>query len=118
MLEETGILGGFLVNVGYSPASDSTGLRRPSCQESLAVSLRFHTQYGRFPRGRFELPAEAVEFVARQVQVPAAELGAHEWSGRTVEYHRTRIRGHLGFRECSVANAEKVTGWLAEHVAC
>ncbi|WP_341846352.1 DUF4158 domain-containing protein [Streptomyces regalis] len=71
-----------------------------------------------FPRGRFELPGEAVEFVARQVQVPAAELDVYEWSGRTVEYHRSQIRGHLGFRECSVADAEKLTGWLAEHVAC
>lgn len=56
--------------------------------------------------------------VARQVQVPAAELDAYEWSGRTVEYHRAQIRGHLGFRECSVVDADKLTGWLAEHVAC
>lgn len=80
--------------------------------------LKFSTQYGRFPRGRFELSGEAVEFVARRVQAPASELGTYEWSGRTVEYHRAQIRGHLGFRECSVADADKPTGWLAEHVAC
>ncbi|MEU9139319.1 DUF4158 domain-containing protein [Streptomyces sp. NPDC048404] len=49
-------------------------------------------------RGRFEPPGEAVEFVARQVQVPASELDAYEWSGRTMEYHRVQIRGHQGFR--------------------
>jgi hypothetical protein len=38
--------------------------------------LKFYTQHGRFARGRSELPGEAVEFVARQVQVPAAELDA------------------------------------------
>ncbi|MFF7987438.1 DUF4158 domain-containing protein [Streptomyces sp. NPDC007901] len=59
--------------------------------------------------GPVRAPGEAVEFVARQVQVPASELDAYEWSGRTVEYHRAQIRGHLGFRECSVADADKLT---------
>ncbi|MFD8368594.1 DUF4158 domain-containing protein [Streptomyces hygroscopicus] len=92
--------------------------KRGATRLGFAVLLKFYTQYGRFPQGRFELPGEAVEFVARQVQVPAAELDVYEWSGRTVEYHRAQIRGHLGFRECSVANADKLTGWLAEHIAC
>ncbi|WP_331721056.1 DUF4158 domain-containing protein [Streptomyces sp. NBC_00454] len=55
--------------------------------------------------------------MARQVQVLASELGFYEWTGRTVEYHRAQIRGHLGFRECSVADAAKLTAHLAEHVA-
>ncbi|EKX65311.1 DUF4158 domain-containing protein [Streptomyces ipomoeae] len=100
---------------------DEQGLvsgKRGATRLGFAVLLKFYTQHGRFPRGRFELPGEAVEFVARQVQVPAAELDAYEWSGRTVEYHRAQIRGHLGFRECSVADADKLTGWLAEHAAC
>ncbi|MFD7710147.1 DUF4158 domain-containing protein [Streptomyces sp. NPDC059786] len=93
-------------------------IRQTRCDETgLAVLLKFCTQYGRFPRDRFELPGEAVEFVAGQVQVPAAELDTYEWSGRTVDYHRAHIYGHLGFRECSVADAEKLIGWLAEHVA-
>ncbi|MFF4763370.1 DUF4158 domain-containing protein [Streptomyces sp. NPDC001292] len=92
--------------------------KRGATRLGSAVLLKFYTQYGRFPRGRFELPGEAVEFVARQVQVPASELDAYEWSGRTIEYHRAQIRGHLGFRECSVADADKLTAWLAEHVAC
>ncbi len=92
--------------------------KRGATRLGFAVLLKFYTQHGRFPRGRFELPGEAVEFVARQVQVPASELDAYEWSGRTAEYHRAQIRGHLGFRECSVADADKLTGWLAEHVAC
>ncbi|MBZ4318777.1 Tn3 family transposase [Streptomyces sp. SCA2-4] len=58
-----------------------------------------------------------MEFVARQVQVPASELESYDWTGRTVEYHRAQIREHLGFRECSVADAEKLTAYLAEHVA-
>jgi len=33
-------------------------------------------------------------------------------SGRRIE-----IRAYTGFRECSVADAEALTSWLAEHVA-
>ncbi|MCX4672521.1 DUF4158 domain-containing protein [Streptomyces sp. NBC_01381] len=90
--------------------------KRGAMRLGFAVLLKFHTQYGRFPRNRAELPGEAVEFVARQVQVPASELESYDWTGRTVEYHRAQIRGHLGFRECSVADA-KLTAYVAEHVA-
>ncbi|GAA2440358.1 DUF4158 domain-containing protein [Streptomyces glaucus] len=100
---------------------DEQGLvsgKRGATRLGFAVLPKFYTQYGRFPRGRYELPADAVEFVARQAQVPASELDSYEWTGRTIEYHRARIRGRPGFRECSVADADKLTTWLAEHVAC
>ena len=58
-----------------------------------------------------------VEFVARQVRAARSDLGSCEWTGRSIERHRTQIREHLGFRECSVADAEQLTAWLAEHVA-
>ncbi|MEV4225293.1 hypothetical protein [Nonomuraea sp. NPDC049725] len=37
--------------------------------------LKFYTQFGRFPRRRSELHDQVVEHVAKQVQVPASELG-------------------------------------------
>jgi hypothetical protein len=64
-----------------------------------------------------EFPAEVDAFVARQMQVPASELGFYEWSGRTIEYHRAQIRDHLRFRVCGVEDAAKLTDWLAVHVA-
>jgi hypothetical protein len=48
--------------------------------------------------------------------VEPGELGFYEWSGRTMEYHRAQIRAYLGFRECSVADADKLTEWLAANV--
>ncbi|MBF6558426.1 MAG: DUF4158 domain-containing protein, partial [Acidimicrobiales bacterium] len=92
-----------------------TGKRGPT-RLAFALLLRFHTLHGRFPRGRGELPDEAVAYVAKLVKVPAADLALYEWQGRTFEYHRAQIRGFLGFRECTVADAEKLTAWLAEHV--
>jgi Domain of unknown function (DUF4158) len=91
------------------------GKRGPT-RLGCALLLKFYTRAGRFPRGRGELPGEAVEFVARQVGVEPADLGLYEWSGRTIEYHRAQIRGHLGFRECTVADAEQLTQWLAGSV--
>lgn len=58
-----------------------------------------------------------VEHVAKQAQVPASELGFYEWSGSTIEYHRSQIRTHLGFRACATADASKLAVWLAENVA-
>ena len=92
------------------------GKRGPT-RLGFALLLKFYTQHGRFPAGRSELPDEAVEFIARQVKVPAADMGFYEWSGSTVENHRSQVREHLGFRECSVADADKLTDWLAAHVA-
>jgi hypothetical protein len=74
--------------------------------------LKFYTRHGRFPAGRSELPDEAVAFVAKQVRVPASDLGFYEWSGSTIEYHRSQVREYLGFRVCSVADADKLTDWL------
>ena len=50
------------------------------------------------------------------MDVPAAELGFYEWDGRTIKAHRADIRRYFGFRECSVADADKPAEWLAANV--
>jgi Domain of unknown function (DUF4158) len=91
------------------------GKRGPT-RLGFALLLRFYTERGRFPRGRGEFPDAAVEHGARQVGVPSAELAFYEWSGRTIEFHRHQIRRALGFRECVVADADKLTEWLISNV--
>ena len=91
------------------------GKRGPT-RLGFAVLLKFYARAGRFPRGRAELDDEAVAFVARQVGVPASDLGFYEWTGSTIEYHRAQIRHHLEFRECTADDAVKLTGWLADGV--
>jgi hypothetical protein len=87
--------------------------KRGATRLGFVLLLKYYTQFGRFPRSRADLPGEAVEFVAGQVKVPAAERGFYEWTGSTIEYHRSQVRAYLGFQECSVADAEKLTAWLA-----
>jgi hypothetical protein len=50
------------------------------------------------------------------VKVPASEPGLYERAGRTNRYQQTQIREHLGFRECSVEDADRLTAWLAVEV--
>jgi hypothetical protein len=49
----------------------------------FSLLLKFYARHGRFPRGRGELPDEAVAYVARQVGVLASDLGFYGWDGRT-----------------------------------
>jgi hypothetical protein len=83
----------------------------------FALALKFLLWRGRFPRGHHELPDDAVEHVARQVGVPAEESRCYDIAGRTAQRHRSEIRRYTGFRECSVADADKLACWLATHVA-
>ena len=92
-----------------------TGRTGPS-KLGLALWLKFFIAEGRFPTGRSELPDEAVGWVASQVKVPASDIGLFDWEGRTAERTRKTVRTFLGFRECSVADAEKLTTWLADEV--
>ncbi|MGI8313384.1 DUF4158 domain-containing protein [Saccharopolyspora hattusasensis] len=90
--------------------------KRGATRLGFALLLKFYTHWGRFPRGRGELPGEAIGYVARQVGVPATDLGFYDWDGRTFEYHRAQVRKFLGFRECTVADADKLAFWLAGEV--
>ena len=78
------------------------GDKRGAARLGFALLLKFYTGHGRFPRGRAELPDEAIDFVGRQVQVAAAELGFYEWSGRTIEAHRAQIRKPISGSGCAV----------------
>jgi hypothetical protein len=90
--------------------------RRGATKLGFALLLRFYAVHGRFPAGRAEILDQAVAYVARLVDVPASELGLYEWDGRTIKAHRTDIRRYFGFRECSVADADKAADWLAVRV--
>jgi Domain of unknown function (DUF4158) len=88
-----------------------------STRLGFAAMLKFLGWKGRFPRGRFELPDDAIEHLARQVRVPATEIGAYDFAGRQIKNHRREIRAQTGFRICSVSDAEALAGWLATHIA-
>src|SRR6266542_3666475 len=65
-------------------------LRNKSGATRLGFSLllKYLAWKGRFPRGRGEIPDNAVDHIARQVGVPPEELGLYDWSGRQTKRHR------------------------------
>jgi len=82
----------------------------------FAVLLKLFQADGRFPRRAEDVPAIAVETVARQAGVPAAAWTGYDWRGRTIEYHRAQIRAALGFREATDEDAAALTHWLEGQV--
>jgi hypothetical protein len=54
------------------------------------------------------LPDKLVQFVTKQVKVSAAEIDLYDWGGRTIKGHRKELRETLGWRPCSVPDAEKL----------
>lgn len=80
----------------------------------FALFLKFFQIDGRFPSGAFEIPAQAVRFVAAQVGVEATELYDYSWEGRALKYHRAEIREWCGFREVRATDMEGFKRWLVE----
>ncbi len=66
--------------------------KRGATALGFALLLKHYSRYGRFPRGRSEIPDEVIGFVARQLGVAAVDLGLYEWAGSTIEYHRAQVR--------------------------
>jgi Domain of unknown function (DUF4158) len=99
--------------------SSSTSRSTTANETCCATSRAQHGSgsKGRFPRGRFEPPDDAIEHLARQVNVPATEIAAYDFQGRQIKNHRREIRNHSGYRICSVTDAEALAGWLATHIA-
>jgi len=58
-----------------------------------------------------------VDHDARQVGLAAGEFRSYDMARRTAQRHRNEIRRYTGFRECSVADAEKLAFWLARQMA-
>ncbi|WP_255661607.1 DUF4158 domain-containing protein [Nocardia spumae] len=95
---------------------DLVATKRGAATLGFGLMLRFYTERGRFRRGCAEIPDAAVDDVARQVGVERTEIAFYDFTGRTSKAHRTQIRESLGYRECSVSDAEEIVGWLVEHV--
>jgi hypothetical protein len=81
----------------------------------FAMMLKYLLWRGRFPRGRHEIPDDAIAHVARQIGVSAGDMGFYDVASRQARNHRAEIRGHTAFRVCTVADADKL--WPAELLA-
>ena len=83
----------------------------------FAILLTFFREHGRFPRDETEVEMQGIAALSKQLDVPAPTESEAFLTGRTAERLRAEIRSRLGFREATVADAEKLTEWLRDHVA-
>ncbi|MBA2712695.1 MAG: Tn3 family transposase [Rubrobacteraceae bacterium] len=90
--------------------------KRGATRLGFAVLVRFFARRGRFPAPE-EIDEDAVEYVASQVDVPAAEYGNYDHHARTAEYHRAQVREAFGFRPATAGDAEELASWLLEEIA-
>ncbi|QGK52130.1 DUF4158 domain-containing protein [Mycobacterium intracellulare] len=89
--------------------------QRPNLRRHLQRRRRRHRKCRATAASRVavsEIPDAAVDYVARQVELEPTEIAFYEWTGRTSKFHRTQIRQALGFRECTVGDAEALTSRL------
>ncbi|MEV7010794.1 DUF4158 domain-containing protein [Streptosporangium sp. NPDC051022] len=67
--------------------ADLVAGKRGGTRLGFALLLKFYTRHGRFPRGRVDFPDEVVEFVARQMNVPAADSPSQAEPRRPARAH-------------------------------
>jgi len=82
----------------------------------FTVLLKLFQAVDRFPRRAEDVPHAAVEAVSGQVGVTATAWHGYDWRGRTIEYHRAKIRAALGFREATLDDAGALGRWLDRQV--
>lgn len=106
------LLGWTLVGEDWALLGNKSGTTRLG----FAMMLKFFELEARFARAVADFPAEAVSYVAEQVGVAGAALGAYDFSERTAKRHRAQIREAFGFREFSRVDESRLTAWLVGEV--
>lgn len=77
MLDENELVGNWTL---VGDELDQLSGRRGATKLGFVLLLRFYALHGRFPTGRAEFPDQVVVYVARLVDVPAAELRLYRLS--------------------------------------
>ena len=91
---------------------NQTGATRLGC----ALLLKSFQYDARFPHYKGDIPPAAIVHVAQQLDLPPESYTQYDWSGRTIERHRARIRQALGFRESTDQDAEELASWLRQDI--
>lgn len=90
--------------------------RTGSSRLGFAVLLKFFQLEGRFPRSRREVPADGVQYLAKQLAIAPELFGEFDLTGRSSERVRGQIRTLRGFRAFAVADADRLSAWLSTEV--
>lgn len=81
-----------------------------------AASLKFFQLEGSFPSSGRDIPAAALDYMAKQLAVEPNAILAYDWQGRTGKRYRGRLRTALGIRPATAEDFKAVETWLREEV--
>ena len=85
-------------------------------QLGFAVLLKFFQNEGRFPCHRNEIPAEAISYLAQQLEMPTENYRAYDWNGRSIKRHRAKIRAFTKFRQATAQDIQELKTWLGAKI--
>lgn len=84
----------------------------PHARLGFAAQLKLYRHCGRFADSTTDIPAEAGEYLAEQVEAVVADFDRYDWSGRTARRHRHQILTHLGIRRMVATDRKALSDWL------
>ena len=90
--------------------------RDASSRLGVAASLKFFQLEGSFPSSGRDIPAVALHYMAKQLDVEPNVIAAYDWQGRTGKRYRGRLRTALGIRSATAEDFKAVETWLHEEV--
>lgn len=99
-----------------SPEIKFLGLNDPHNHLGKALLLKFFQQNYRFPEDLTEIPDQAIEYVAQQLDLPPHAIKQYEWGGTRMREHRTAIRELMEFRSATLIDQEELGTWLMADV--
>ena len=103
----------------WSCSSDELQLiphRDASSRLGVAASLKFFQLEGYFPSSVKDIPAAAIDYMAKQLDIEPNAIADYDWQGRTGKRYRGRLRTVLGVRPATDDDFKAVEQWLREEV--
>ena len=103
----------------WSFSSDELTLiphRDASSRLGVAASLKFFQLEGFFPSSVKDIPAVAMDHMAKLLDVDPQAIADYDWRGRTGARYRGRLRTALGIRPATAEDFKAVEEWLRQDV--
>ena len=85
-------------------------------QLGFAILFKFFQYEARFPSNKKEVPKDIISFISKQLNLKSILFDSYKWNGRTIMYHKAKIRMHFNFRKSTTKDAENMIEWLSKLV--
>jgi TnpA family transposase len=81
-----------------------------------ALLLKFLQYEFRVPEDQSEIPRQAIDYIAQQLDLSPDIFESYNWYGRSIKTHRKDIREVLGFRPATLSDQDSLHNWLLNEI--